>query len=1096
MSTLVRPQAYDVPAHAYAALDAAGDGTLVVEVDSGGAHVRYASPAFCTNFVQREDLQGRPVSIETATDSETLASLIESPLLKLPWRGPVLVRGLDLNVRRATLVIRELPGGAAPLRVCCTLIEEPVTGDAKQAWVLPAELRHHQAVITQLASVIAVVCPDGTIIHQSAAMTAISRYSLDERVGRPMWEIVNPDDQPMVREWLHEVAALPAGQARELEYRIRRRDGQWRWVHVKAANLTRDPVIAGIVLQVDDCTERRVAQMMLSQAQESLQLAAEAARIAFWEYSLPAGTFTASEEYRRLRGLPPAAASLGDDGFWQAVHPDDVAELETALVAVLAGSGDAWDCTYRLRTGDDGWIWVHQRGHVVARDSESRPNRLAGILFDVDERKRAEQELRARDVRFQLAAKATRGHIYEYDPSTGAVSRWSGVKELLGLDPDELPGHAEAWFERVHPEDRDVARNHDQWPETADGVIEGHYRVRHADGRYLDVWDRAVRVAPNDPADQRQLGIVLDVSAQRRVERLLATAESVARVGSWELDVATFALRWSDETYVLHGVTRETYEPEAETYARFLTEQGQAQLWAHNAACIRDGGSYELELQIVPATGKKLWVRIVAVAQTIDGRVERLFGAVQDIDALKRRGIRLQRQSHWLTLALATNELTTWRWYPDTDQFVLDHRSHGYLDELPSRQPLGEWLTHLTPSCRESFRAALRSTADTGDPVDIQCRMPAPAGERHLEIRAERAVSPDGIALIGTLRDVTASRATEQHLRTQAEVLSSMGEGVCVVGPDHAVRLTNPAFDRMFRTGPAGLTGRRLDDVLELPAGGGPAREIEVVREDGSRFFAAVTVSPLVLHGEALQIVIVRDVTDRKELQIELLETANREQRRIGSDLHDGLGQELTGIALLLRGLEERAARGATLAPPDIAEIVALVNQAIQSTRALARGLSPVEIERGGLAYALRALVNRARDLYALDIRFQARTSRAVTLPAAAKTHLYRIVQEALTNAARHARATRVVVRLRVLSGRVSVSVDDDGTGLDPTTPDAGMGLKIMRYRAEIIGATLKVVPAKPSGTRIYCSVVQPAGEPAPKPGPARARRAADQKGT
>ena len=447
------------------------------------------------------------------------------------------------------------------------------------------------------------------------------------------------------------------------------------------------------------------------------------------------------------------------------------------------------------------------------------------------------------------------------------------------------------------------------------------------------------------------------------------------------------------------------------------------------------------------------------------------------IDALKRRGVRLQRQSHWLTLALATNALSTWRWYPDTDSFVLDHRAEDYLVQLPARRPLSEWLALFEPSDQLRLRHALEVSAASGEPASLECQFRVANAWRCLAIRADRVISSDGVALIGTLRDVTAARAAERHLRTQAQVLADMGEGVCVAGADGIVRLTNPAFDRMFRASGDGFAGRLLSDLLPLPEGAGAVSDLDVVRSDGTRFFAAVTISPLAMSGEALRIYIVHDITDRKELQGELLETANREQRRIGSDLHDGLGQELTGIALLLRGIESRAGRGQPVPAAEVGEIVALVNQAIQSTRSLARGLSPVEIERGGLAFALRALATRARDLYSLDIRFVSRATAPITLDSASKTHLYRIAQEALTNAARHARAERVMVRLRVLGERVSLSIEDDGVGLDGAA-DVGMGLKIMRYRAEIIGAVLKVCAAKPTGTRIVCSLAQPAAGP------------------
>lgn len=1074
MNSVPAVSGYELPVHAYAALEAAGDGVLVVEARGRETRIVWASEAFREHFGQGAVLEAPPRFVEFPGEACTLDERLADPQCCLPARAAVLVHGADLRPREAVLVMRELSRVDGVRRVVCTFANSPDLRNLVEA--LPLGDQRFRAVLDHLLDVVSIVNPTGVIQYQSAAVSSVSRYAATERVGRAMWELIHPDDQPGTRSWLSALAAMPPNSRADCEYRIRRRDGQWRWLRVRGMNFLSDPRVRGLMLQLTDCTDQRVAELRLDQVQESLQLAAGGARIGFWEYTPQTSRFVASGEYHRLRDGASTAGAFAQSAYWDSIHPDDVDATRAKLARVLNGETDAWDCEYRLKT-TDGWIWVEQRGRVVAEDSDGQPARLAGILFDVNRRKGAEEALRATEQRLELAANAAQAHIYEHDCNTGGVIRWRGVKDLLERDDASLGPTADGWYALVHPDDRAYASDLTRWPCNAMGIMEAYYRIRHADGQYRDVWERAVRVPSQGPNDNRLLGIVVDVSAQRRTERMLAAAESAARVGSWEFDVATRQILWSAETYRLHGVTPEEYTPTEETYGRFIGEAARAQLWAHNTTCIVEGGSYELDVQITTAAGRRLWVRMVAMAEVVDGRTARLFGAMQDIDALKRRGVRLQRQSHWLTLALATNALSTWRWYPDTDAFVLDHRSEDYLAHLPARRPLSEWLALFDAKDQARLRDALQVGAAGSGIVDIECDFQAPSGWRCLAIRADRVISPDGMVMIGTLRDVTAARAAERHLRTQAQVLAEMGEGVCVAGSDGAIRLTNPAFDRMFHLSDGSPVGLRLADLLPLAEGAKIVSDLEVERPDGTRFFAAVTVSPLVASGEGYRVYIVRDISDRKELQGELLETANREQRRIGSDLHDGLGQELTGIALLLRGIEGRVARGAPVDAADIGEIVRLVNQAIQSTRSLARGLSPVEVERGGLAYALRALAARARDLYSLDVRFQHRATGPLTLDAATKTHLYRIAQEALTNAARHANAQGVAIRLRVLGQRVSLSIEDDGIGLPPDR-DAGMGLKIMHYRAEIIGATLRISAGRSSGTKIHCSLQQPLAAP------------------
>ncbi len=551
-----------------------------------------------------------------------------------------------------------------------------------------------------------------------------------------------------------------------------------------------------------------------------------------------------------------------------------------------------------------------------------------------------------------------------------------------------------------------------------------------------------------------------------------AAAETLARVGSWELDVGTGRWRWSHETFALFGVTPETFEPTSAAYAQFLSVTDLTQFRAQNAACIKHGGGYELHVRINRAWRSRIWVRIVARAQVTDGVVTRVVGAIQDIDDVKRAGVRMQRQSLWLSLALSANLLATWRWYPDTDALVLDALDERRFSGLKERQPLDRWLALFVEADSLRLRKALHQAASSGEALRLECELGSTDKPGWIAIRGERFISTDGVAVVGTFQDITESRADQRYLRTQAQVLADMAEGVCVTDADGLIRLSNPAFGAMWLA-PLDLLGRPLVELLPMLVELQSGSSVEVQRSDGSWFSAAVSVSPLRVYEQDWRIYIVRDETQRRELQAELLASVNREQRRIGSDLHDGLGQELTGIALLLRGLESRIDRGLLLEAADVADIIQLVNQAIQSTRSMARGLSPVDIEHGGLIFALRALAERASALYGLNIKFSSKADGPLTLSAATKMHLYRIAQEALTNAARHAQAQDVVLRLSVQGEKVLLTIKDDGQGLKDSA-DIGMGLKIMRYRCEIIGASLAITSAKRAGTRITCALNQP----------------------
>ena len=202
-----------------------------------------------------------------------------------------------------------------------------------------------------------------------------------------------------------------------------------------------------------------------------------------------------------------------------------------------------------------------------------------------------------------------------------------------------------------------------------------------------------------------------------------------------------------------------------------------------------------------------------------------------------------------------------------------------------------------------------------------------------------------------------------------------------------------------------------------------------------------------------------RDITERKRLEREVLDVSEREQRRIGQDLHDGLGQHLTGIGLIAKGIERRLRnKSADDEARDVAEVAEMVGQAVAQARDLARGLRPVALAADGLATGLQELARVVEK--AGDVRVQLHAdSPADPLSDTEATHLYRIAQEAVNNAVKHGKPTRIAIALADSGDGVRLTVEDDGVGLPPEQQPGhqGMGLQIMQHRARMIGAIFAI---------------------------------------
>ena len=217
-----------------------------------------------------------------------------------------------------------------------------------------------------------------------------------------------------------------------------------------------------------------------------------------------------------------------------------------------------------------------------------------------------------------------------------------------------------------------------------------------------------------------------------------------------------------------------------------------------------------------------------------------------------------------------------------------------------------------------------------------------------------------------------------------------------------------------------------------------------------------------------------RESAERQRMARDMLEVSDREQRRIGQDLHDGLGQLLAGMAFLSQALAQKLAKQAIPETAEATQLVHLANQAMTWARELVHGLSPVELEGDGFILALRDLALQAERLF--GITCQVTCDRLPPMPDhTVATHLYRIAQEAVNNAVKHGQARHVVLALTTGQHSTTLTMHDDGIGFqEGATKSTGMGLRSMRYRASMIGASLTIHSEVSSGTTVVCEWPHP----------------------
>lgn len=251
----------------------------------------------------------------------------------------------------------------------------------------------------------------------------------------------------------------------------------------------------------------------------------------------------------------------------------------------------------------------------------------------------------------------------------------------------------------------------------------------------------------------------------------------------------------------------------------------------------------------------------------------------------------------------------------------------------------------------------------------------------------------------------------------------------------------------------------------------GIGREVTGLRKDGTTFPMYLAVSEVNTNDQKLFTGIVRDITEQRRLEQEVLRISEHERLRIGQDLHDGLGQMLTGITLINKNIASSLREENHSLANESEEITRLIKEADEYARNLSRTLIPVELDTGGFKTAIKRLAENARKLFGIDCELNNFVDIHFDDPTSL-THLYRIVQEATSNAVKHGNANKVIIGMETNSDKLTLTIQDNGTGFpDDWDKNKGLGVRIMQYRANLIGANMQIKESKLGGAAIVITL-------------------------
>lgn len=408
-----------------------------------------------------------------------------------------------------------------------------------------------------------------------------------------------------------------------------------------------------------------------------------------------------------------------------------------------------------------------------------------------------------------------------------------------------------------------------------------------------------------------------------------------------------------------------------------------------------------------------------------------------------------------------------------------------------SPEPTRAWLQKYVPSgaqapMMEAIREAIRNKSS----FELEHRVLHVDGSQGWMLTRAVPVLDDTGRIaewFGMGCDVTARKDADLARSRLAAIVDSSTDAISAVDLDGIITAWAPGAERLYGYTIEEAVGRPISLIVppdrrwEIPMFIERSRRgertigFETVRvcKDGQQVPVAITISPV--RDAAGRIVglsgISRDIRERKRLENELLEAGEREQRRLGHDLHDGLGQELNGLSYLARLLERELRNDLPARATEAGRLAKGLGRALQLARDLAHGLQPVSPVPEGLETTLREFARATRELFRVDCRFVCRRPVLVHQHGAA-THLFRIAQEAVNNAIKHGHSSRIRILLTVTRRGLVLGIRDNGDGIRRRRPSAnGMGLHIMQYRADAIRGSLVIRRRTGGGTEVVCTV-------------------------
>jgi len=751
---------------------------------------------------------------------------------------------------------------------------------------------------------------------------------------------------------------------------------------------------------------------------------------------------------------------------------------------------------------DGSRIWTSVNARAV-RDEQGRILYYEGTAQDISERKQVETALRKSEQEIRLFNLATNDMFWNWDFATGKVVRSTGFERVFGYSESEIEPSINWWKERLHPDDNERVLSIFQAAlRRGAKACSYEYRFRRHDGSYAAISDRAYFVRDESGNVVHAMGAMTDITERKRAEEAVRDSEKRHRDIFDLAPVGIYQSRRDGTLITANHAMAEMlgYESVDELLGInlaqdvYLNPNDRVRIIAE----LDEGLSGDLEIEWKKKDGSPLWVQVTA--HTIGSPDnERFEGFVRDVSEQKRAEVALREsEERYRDLVENSHELICTH---NLDGLVLSANpaaaaALGYdLDEFVGKKCIRDILAPEVRHQFDEYMARLRKDGATGGIMLVQTM----SGETRLweyynSLRTEGVGAP---VVRGMARDITEERRAQKALRESEERYRELFEnskdalyvhdlGGRYTSFNHAAeQLSGFSRDEIIGkhfsnfVAPGSLKEVRKNFCKKLDEENVTTYEIDLVRKDRRRVPVEVSSRLIYENGKPIGVQgVARDITDRKRAQQalrtysqRLIEAQEAERQVIARELHDEIGQVLTAVRINLQSLQRSDPGDSLLSPID--DSLVIVDEALDRVRELSLNLRPSLLDNLGLASALRWYVDRYARRSGIVADLKSEVEDGCRLRVELETACFRIVQEALTNVARHAQATHVSVCLTRSNGNLDLRIRDNGVGfavdelLHNSPSTAALGLRGMEERAVAVLGEFKIDSAVMRGTEV-----------------------------